>query len=120
MASAAEVAGFYEQVADSAERVELAEAGRVQGLDQEIALLRVRLRHALADRPDDLPLLLKGIGLLVKAVSARYSLSKQDGRELDRALRDAAESLHRQFYGDAADGSQRATTEGEREADGDA
>lgn len=116
MGAAAEATGFYEQVADSAERVELAEAGRVQGLDEEIALLRVRLRHAVADRPDDLPLLLKGIGLLVKAVAARYSLSKKDGRDLDRALREAAESLHRQFYGES--GSDGASAAGEeREAE---
>ncbi len=102
MPPVAEAAGFYARVAEEAERVELAEADRVQGLDQEIALLRVRLRHALAERPHDLPLLLKGISLLVKAVSARYSLSKKEGRELDRALREAAESLHRQFYAGAA------------------
>ncbi len=105
MSPAAEVAGFYERVADSAERVELAEAGRVKGLDQEIALLRVRLRHAVAERPDDLPLLLKGLGLLVKAVTARYSLSKKDGRDLDAALREAAESLHARFYGEGSDPS---------------
>lgn len=84
---------FYGSALDAAERIEpeaasdvLEAASEVQGLDGEIAVLRLKLREVLADHPEDLPLMLRGIELLVKAVSARYRLSK-------RAEDDLAESI---------------------------
>ena len=61
-------------------------AEEIQGLDNEIALLRTKLRSVLSERPDDLPLMLRGIELLVKAVSARYRLSKEAEENLSESL----------------------------------
>ena len=36
--------GFYSRALDEAERLELEEAGMVEGIDEEIAMLRVKLR----------------------------------------------------------------------------
>ncbi len=77
---------FYGSALDSAERIEFERAADIEGLDEEIALLRTKLRGALAERPSDLPLMLRGIELLVKAVSARYRLSKKAERELADSL----------------------------------
>ncbi len=77
---------FYGKALDAAERIELEEASDVEGLDGEIALLRMRLREALSEKPEDLQLMLRGIGLLVKAVSARYRLSKQAEEQLSDSL----------------------------------
>ncbi len=68
---------FYGSALKAAEQIELKEAAGVEGLDEEIAVLRLKLRGALAERPDDLALMLRGIDLLVKAVSAHYRLSKE-------------------------------------------
>lgn len=73
---------FYRGALDAAERVELKAASEVEGLDEEIAVLRVKLKEALSKRPDDLQLMLRGIELLVKAVSARYRLSPEAGEDL--------------------------------------
>ncbi|MGB6838053.1 MAG: hypothetical protein WBF66_10180 [Dehalococcoidia bacterium] len=78
--------GFYGDALDDAERVALEAAGDINGLDQEIALLRTKLRRALEERPQDLPLMLKGIELLVKAVSARYRLSKEAKQDLSESI----------------------------------
>lgn len=77
---------FYGSALDAAERIELDAAAEVEGLDEEIAVLRVKLRKALSKHPEDLPLMLRGIDLLVKAVSARYRLSKQAEEDLAESI----------------------------------
>ena len=64
------------------ERMQLREAASVENLADEIALLRVRLKKALKDRPKDYWLLERGIGILVKAVSTQYRLSPKARHDL--------------------------------------
>lgn len=73
---------FYGSALEAAERIELEAASDIEGLDKEIALLRMKLREVLGERPEELPLMLRGIELLVKAVSARYRLSKEAEEDL--------------------------------------
>jgi hypothetical protein len=78
--------GFYAQALDEAERLELARAAEVEGLDEEIALLRLRIRQALTERPDDLPLMVRGIELLIKALAARYRITKEEEQDLAESM----------------------------------
>lgn len=73
---------FYGSALAAAERIELEAAEEIEGLDREIALLRMKLREVLTERPEDLQLMLRGIDLLVKAVSARYRLPKHAEQDL--------------------------------------
>ncbi len=66
---------FYDQALSRAERVRLSKARQVQGLDEEIALLRVRLSKLAGEHPEKLDLLYKGIRLLIQAVATKYRLS---------------------------------------------
>lgn len=90
---------FYGSALDAAERIELEAASEVTGLDEEIAVLRTKLRSALAEakEPKDIALLLRGIDLLVKAVVAKYRLSPKEGDDLstniEKVLRGAGELL---------------------------
>lgn len=97
---------FYASALDAAERVSLEEALGVEGLDGEIAVLRVKLREALSARPDDLALMLRGIELLVKAVSARYRLSPKAEEDLAGSLanmvRGVGGQLMPEVFGDGA------------------
>lgn len=77
---------FYERVLSETERVLLAEAKEVKGLDEEIALLRVRLSRLLVKHPDDMEMLLKGVNMLVKAVATRYRLSTEAKENLTEAI----------------------------------
>ena len=45
---------FYEEALTQAERADFPVALDVEGVDQEIAVLRLRLRTALKNRPEDL------------------------------------------------------------------
>lgn len=77
---------FYAQALSEAERVLIPEARELEGLDEEIALLRVKLSTALAEHPDNMPLMMRGVELLVKAVAAKYRLSKKSQDNLAEAI----------------------------------
>ncbi len=66
---------FYRDALTEAEQVLLPEAMEMEGLDEEIALLRLKLQQAIMERPEDLDLLIKGVSLLVRAVATQYRLS---------------------------------------------
>ncbi len=84
---------FYRRALSEAEREALGPAQEVEGLDDEIALLRVRLRRALEERPEDMQLLVRGLDLLVKAVATRYRLSPKARRDLAENLAAVLNSL---------------------------
>ena len=77
---------FYEDAMSRAERVRLSRARQMQGLDEEIALLRVRLGRLAEEQPENVELLIKGIGMLVRAVSAKYRLSPRSEKDLYQSL----------------------------------
>jgi hypothetical protein len=85
---------FYDRVVDEAE---LREALAVEGLDQEIALLRSKLRDHLAAHPESLALMLKSVTLIVRAVSARYRISEKRAADLGAALAATVEGISNQF-----------------------
>lgn len=69
---------FYEEALTQAERHAFRVALDVEGVDQEIAVLRLRLRTALQKHPEDLQLMLRGVVMLVQALGAKYRLPKAD------------------------------------------
>jgi len=90
--------GFYERVLSEAERVLLPQAAGVQGLEQEIALLRVKLATVVQEHPENLPLMLRGVELLVKAVSAEYRLSRKSQDNLAAAIDGVLKELGSSFF----------------------
>ncbi|MEE8370408.1 MAG: hypothetical protein V3S00_06540 [Dehalococcoidia bacterium] len=70
--------GFYSRVLDEAERMELQVALEVEGLDEEIALLRWKLRSLLEKEPEDIKLLLQAVNTLARLVKSRYNLSRDE------------------------------------------
>ena len=93
--------GFYVSALSEAERLSLSEAMQVEGVDQEIALLRLRLRSAIAEEPEDLSLMFKGIALLARVVATRYGLGKTGREEMQEALLAAFTELKRASGGES-------------------
>lgn len=83
---------FYEQALTEAERADFAVALEVEGFEEEVAALRLRLRTALKN-PEDLALVLRGMDVLRRMVATRYDLSKPDEQALGSAF--AEETLRR-------------------------
>jgi hypothetical protein len=81
------VDGFYDEALSEAERADLPLARELRGIDEEIAVVRLRLRSALEQHPEDLKLMAKGVDLLVKALSVRYRLSKDEKADLSAGIK---------------------------------
>jgi len=67
---------FYTRALSEAERADYPVALDIEGIDEEIAVLRLRLRTALEKRPEELSLMFRGVELLARTVSRRYRLSR--------------------------------------------
>ncbi|MBI4300979.1 MAG: hypothetical protein HY664_00040 [Chloroflexi bacterium] len=77
---------FYEVALTEAERIRLPQAREIEGLDEEIALLRLSLRRLVVEHPEDMELLLKGVGMLVRAVATKYRLSQKAEDDLYQSV----------------------------------
>ena len=77
---------FYSKALDEAEQIELEEAAGIEGLDLEIALLRLKLRDLLEQYPDKVELQLKAANTLVRLVHARYEMTPEQKKNLKQAI----------------------------------
>src|SRR4030043_1892304 len=77
---------FYGQALNEAERLELEEAGGVEGIDEEIAILRVKLRELIVAAPEKFDLHLKLATTIPRLVSTRYSITKEQKKSLKEAI----------------------------------
>jgi hypothetical protein len=93
---------FYEVALSEADRADLAHARRVEGLADEIALLRLQLRRALEQDPLDSELLHAGVRLLVQALLAQRRLSPTQADEVNNTLASTLELFGR-YMRDAVD-----------------
>jgi len=78
--------GFYSRVLDEAERLDFEQATDVEGLDEEIALLRVKIKSLLAHDPENIKLIMQATNTLVRLVRTRYSISQDDKKGLKEAI----------------------------------
>jgi hypothetical protein len=77
------LANFYVSVLDEAE---LMAALEVEGVDDELAALRVQLKALLRERPEDFELMLKGVQTIVRAAGTRYRISAKSKDDLAEAM----------------------------------
>lgn len=89
---------FYERALSEAESEYLKRAGNMDGLDDEIAVLRAKILTTLEDRPDDLPLLMKGIGTLSRTLAARHRLADKAEQDLFDNLVGTLRGLGEQLF----------------------
>ena len=78
--------GFYAQALSEAEKLVLEEARDVEGLDEEIAMLRVKLRELMASDPDRLDLHLKMTSTIARLVGIHYDINKEQKKSLRDAI----------------------------------
>jgi len=99
--------GFYSKVLDEGEQLDFEQATRVGGLDDEIAMLRVRIKSVLRHDPDNMRLIAQATNALARLVSTRYNISKNDKNGLREAinnvLKDVALPLGIGFIGKVID-----------------
>ena len=78
--------GFYAKVLDEAERLDFELASGVNGIDDEIALLRVKIKSILGDDPKNIRLMVEATNALERLIRTRYKISKEQRKGLKEAI----------------------------------
>ena len=79
-------AGFYARALTVAEQLEMEDACRVEGIDDEIALLRVRLRSLAQESPERIDLQMDLANTIARLVKTRYQISSEQKKSLKDAI----------------------------------
>ena len=78
--------GFYAKVLDEAEQLDFELASGVEGIDDEIALLRVKIKSLLEKEPGNIRLILQMTNALERLVKTRYNITREQKRGLKEAI----------------------------------
>jgi len=85
--------GFYSKVLDEAERLDFELAAGVEGFDDEIALLRVKIKSLLENDPENIKLLMDVTNTLVRLVKTKYNISKEQKKGLKEAIENVLKDI---------------------------
>ena len=78
--------GFYSHVLDEQERRDFELATTVEGIDDEIALLRVKIKSLVERDPENLRLIVHATNALARLVVAKYNIRKDDKQGLKETI----------------------------------
>jgi hypothetical protein len=78
--------GFYSKVLDEAGRLDFELATGVEGIDDEIALLRVKIKSLLEHDPENIKLIMQATNTLAGLVRTRYNMTKEQRKGLKEAI----------------------------------
>jgi len=78
--------GFYARVLDEADRLDFELASGVNGIDDEIALLRVKIKSILENDPENIKLIMQATSALERLIRTRYKITKEQRKGLKEAI----------------------------------
>ena len=78
--------GFYSQALTDAARLHLQEAASIEGVDEEIAVLRLKLRDLIQNYPDSVDLQIRLANTIARMLRTRYQLGKDQKKPLREAI----------------------------------
>jgi uncharacterized protein YjcR len=78
--------GFYSRVLDEEEKFDFEQATSVEGIDEEIALLRVKIKSLVAHDPENVRLIMQATNTLARLIKTRYNIGKEDKKGLKEAI----------------------------------
>jgi hypothetical protein len=68
--------GFYAKVLNAAEKRDMMIAQGINGIDDEVALLRVKIKEVVVNEPENVKLLMEATKTLAGLLKDRYSINK--------------------------------------------
>jgi hypothetical protein len=86
-AATAKPRGFYARVLKEAEAIDFETAEGTEGLNGEIALLRVKIKGLVSRDPDNIELILQAANMLARLVKVKYSMSQEQKKSLGEAIK---------------------------------
>ena len=78
--------GFYSSVLTDAEQLDFELATDVEGLDDEIALFRVKIKSLVHHDPQNIKLIIRAVNSLERLVRTKYNIGKDDKKGLKDAI----------------------------------
>ena len=78
--------GFYSKVLDEAERLDFDLISGVNGIDDEIALLRVKIKSILEHDPENIKLIMEATNTLARLIRTRYNITREQKKGLKEAI----------------------------------
>ncbi len=78
--------GFYSRALDEAEKLDFELAAGVNGIDDEIALLRVKIKSILGDDPNNIKDIVKVTNTLERLIRTRYKITREQRKGLKEAI----------------------------------
>ena len=85
--------GFYSRVLDGAGRLDLELASDVDGIDDEIALLRVKIKSILEKDPENVKLIMQATNILAGLVKTRYKITSEQKKGLRDAITNVVKDI---------------------------
>lgn len=85
---------FYSKIFDEAEKLDLDDAAGIKGIDEEIALLRMEIKKAIAGGDErNLLLLVKAAAALDKLIRTRYQISASQRHGIKEAIENVINNI---------------------------
>jgi len=78
--------GFYSRVLDEKEQAAFDQATSVEGIDEEIALLRVKMISLLERDPENIKLISQATNTLIKLMLIKSDVDKKDPNSMKTAI----------------------------------
>lgn len=77
---------YYTRVLDEAEKLDFELAAGIDGIDDEIALLRVKIKSVLERDPENIKLIMQATNTLAGLVKTRYNITGRQRKGLREAI----------------------------------
>ena len=85
--------GFYSRALNEANELDFELAHDVEGVDDEIALLRVKIKSLLENDPENVRLIMQATNALARLVTTRYKISSDQKKSLTNAIGNVLKEL---------------------------
>jgi hypothetical protein len=85
--------GFYSNRLDEDELKEFEQAIKEEGLDAEIALLRVKIKSVITRDPENLKLIIHGTNALARLIIAKNHISKNDKQTIKDGIHNVLKDI---------------------------
>ncbi len=78
--------GFYARIMDEADLIDFKLAAGVNGIDDEIALLRMMIKSILEREPENIKVIMDATNTLARLLKIRFDISKEQKKGLKEAI----------------------------------
>ena len=85
--------GFYAKELDETEKQQYEQATEVEGLEAEIALLRIKIQSLVAHDPENIRLITQATNALARLLMTKFNTSKADKQGLEEAFNNVLNNI---------------------------